>query len=181
MSETTFELVVTALNLIWTQHQGELTRSNAILQSSRRLYFDPVDTTTMMMRPQSYFRVIRTVRTIPRPTRCLSTTAPRYLGEPDPTAIPAVEAMQSTEDQASMVVAEHQGGSGAVGTFHPEHQPDYRAVVDHGTSLYSPTPRRVQDGSEPGDIVPAAVLSGAPVDLQARTVRHVNSYGKRHD
>jgi NADH dehydrogenase (ubiquinone) Fe-S protein 4 len=28
------------------------------------------------------------------------------------------------------------------------------------------------DGSEPGDVVPAAVLSGAPTDLQARTVRY---------
>lgn len=171
MSETTFELVVTALNLIRTQHQGTLARSNTILESSRSLHPRSLNATTKMMRPQSYFRVIQTVRTIPRPTRCLSTTAPRYLGEPDPTAIPAAEAMQSTEDQASMVVAEHQGGSGAVGTYHPEHQPDYRAVVDHGTSLYSPVPRRVQDGSEPGDVVPAAVLSGAPVDLQARTVR----------
>lgn len=30
---------------------------------------------------------------------------------------------------------------------------------------------RVMDGSEPGDTTPAAVLSGAPVDLQARVVR----------
>ena len=29
------------------------------------------------------------------------------------------------------------------------------------------------DGSEPMDITPAALLSGAPVDLQARTVRYV--------
>jgi NADH dehydrogenase (ubiquinone) Fe-S protein 4 len=29
------------------------------------------------------------------------------------------------------------------------------------------------DGSEPGDDTPAAVLSGAPVELQARTVRYV--------
>ena len=29
------------------------------------------------------------------------------------------------------------------------------------------------DGSEPGTTTPAAVLSGAPVDLQARTVRYV--------
>lgn len=29
------------------------------------------------------------------------------------------------------------------------------------------------DGSEPGESVAAAVLSGAPVDLQARTVRYV--------
>jgi hypothetical protein len=28
------------------------------------------------------------------------------------------------------------------------------------------------DGSEPGDSVAAAVLSGAPIDLQARTVRY---------
>lgn len=35
----------------------------------------------------------------------------------------------------------------------------------------SPIPKHVMDGSEPGDVTPAAVLSGAPVDLQARTVR----------
>ena len=29
------------------------------------------------------------------------------------------------------------------------------------------------DGSEPGDVVPAAVLSGAPVELQARVARYV--------
>ena len=28
------------------------------------------------------------------------------------------------------------------------------------------------DGSEPGETLPAAVLSGAPIDLQARTVRY---------
>ena len=32
-------------------------------------------------------------------------------------------------------------------------------------------PKHVLDGSEPVDFTPAAVLSGAPVDLQARTVR----------
>lgn len=32
------------------------------------------------------------------------------------------------------------------------------------------------DGSEPGEVVPAAVLSGAPVELQARTVRYVYQY-----
>ncbi|KAL9104066.1 MAG: hypothetical protein Q9163_000963 [Psora crenata] len=50
------------------------------------------------------------------------------------------------------------------------HGPDYHAPIDHGTSQFSPIPRHVMDGSEPG-ITPAAVLSGAPVDLQARTVR----------
>jgi hypothetical protein len=38
-------------------------------------------------------------------------------------------------------------------------------------SNFSPVPKRVMDGSEPGESVAAAVLSGAPVDLQARTVR----------
>ncbi|PGH02965.1 hypothetical protein AJ79_07502 [Helicocarpus griseus UAMH5409] len=51
------------------------------------------------------------------------------------------------------------------------HQPDYNATVDHGTSTFSPVPKRVMDGSEPSGAVPAAVLSGAPTDLQARTVR----------
>jgi len=32
---------------------------------------------------------------------------------------------------------------------------------------------RVMDGSEPGENGAAAVLSGAPTDLQARTVRYV--------
>ncbi|KAI9751582.1 MAG: NADH:ubiquinone oxidoreductase 21kD subunit [Lichina confinis] len=35
---------------------------------------------------------------------------------------------------------------------------------------FSPVPKYVLDGSEEGDTLPAAVLSGAPVDLQARTV-----------
>ena len=44
------------------------------------------------------------------------------------------------------------------------------------TSNFSPIPKRVMDGSEPGDSVAAAVLSGAPTDLQARTVRYNDSY-----
>lgn len=38
---------------------------------------------------------------------------------------------------------------------------------------FSPVPMRVMDGSEAGDTVAAAVLSGAPTELQARTVRCV--------
>jgi NADH dehydrogenase (ubiquinone) Fe-S protein 4 len=30
------------------------------------------------------------------------------------------------------------------------------------------------DGSEEGKILPAAVLSGAPIELEARTVRYAN-------
>lgn len=36
------------------------------------------------------------------------------------------------------------------------------------------------DGSEPGETVPAAILSGAPTDLQARTVRYDRSRVQEH-
>lgn len=38
---------------------------------------------------------------------------------------------------------------------------------------FTPVPKRVMDGSEDGDVLAAAVLSGAPIELQARTVRYV--------
>lgn len=38
-------------------------------------------------------------------------------------------------------------------------------------STFTPVPKRLLDGSEPGVSLPAAVLSGAPIELQARTVR----------
>ncbi|KAK3353676.1 ETC complex I subunit conserved region-domain-containing protein [Lasiosphaeria hispida] len=47
--------------------------------------------------------------------------------------------------------------------------PDYRVPVDKATSTFTPVPKNVQNGSE--GILPAAMLSGAPVELQARTVR----------
>ncbi|OBT72398.1 hypothetical protein VF21_07489 [Pseudogymnoascus sp. 05NY08] len=49
--------------------------------------------------------------------------------------------------------------------------PDWNVEVDQATSTYSPVPKRVMDGSEEGVVLPAAVLSGAPIELQARTVR----------
>ncbi|KAF2708789.1 NADH-ubiquinone oxidoreductase-like protein 21 kDa subunit [Pleomassaria siparia CBS 279.74] len=51
------------------------------------------------------------------------------------------------------------------------HKPDYNVNVDYRTSTFSPVPKRVMDGSEPGEALAAAVLSGAPTDLQARAVR----------
>ncbi|KAF4125379.1 NADH dehydrogenase (ubiquinone) Fe-S protein 4 [Geosmithia morbida] len=48
-------------------------------------------------------------------------------------------------------------------------QPDYSIAPDKATSTYTPVPKRIQDGTE--DVVPAAVTSGAPLELQARTVR----------
>jgi NADH dehydrogenase (ubiquinone) Fe-S protein 4 len=38
--------------------------------------------------------------------------------------------------------------------------------------LFTPVPKRVMNGSEDGDVLPAAVLSGAPIELQARQVRY---------
>ncbi|KIV93207.1 hypothetical protein PV10_04442 [Exophiala mesophila] len=122
------------------------------------------------VRSQSALRLFRPLPQISRTSRCLSTSPQRRLGEPDPKAIPDAEAMQSTEDQATLVAAEYKPETG-VGKYHQEHQPDYTAMVDHGTSTYSPIPKRVMNGSEPGETTPAAILSGAPVDLQARTVR----------
>ncbi|KAF1816823.1 NADH-ubiquinone oxidoreductase 21 kDa subunit mitochondrial precursor [Eremomyces bilateralis CBS 781.70] len=52
----------------------------------------------------------------------------------------------------------------------PRHQPDYDVAVEYRTSRWSPIPKKVMDGGEEGDTA-AAVISGAPVDLQARTVR----------
>lgn len=67
-------------------------------------------------------------------------------------------------------------------------QPDYHAEVDQASSsvahtldtdssltlnrLFTPVPKRIMNGSEEGEVLPAAVLSGAPVELQARTVRY---------
>ncbi|KAI1478777.1 hypothetical protein K445DRAFT_319291 [Daldinia sp. EC12] len=53
----------------------------------------------------------------------------------------------------------------------PHNAPDYGAHIDRATSTFTPVPKRVMDGSEDHGFLPAAVLSGAPVELQARTVR----------
>ncbi|KAI1336626.1 putative NADH-ubiquinone oxidoreductase 18 kDa subunit [Xylariaceae sp. FL0016] len=53
----------------------------------------------------------------------------------------------------------------------PANAPDYGVHIDKATSTFTPVPKRVMDGSEDTDITPAAVLSGAPIELQARTVR----------
>ncbi|KAK0119607.1 NADH:ubiquinone oxidoreductase 21kD subunit [Cadophora gregata] len=50
-------------------------------------------------------------------------------------------------------------------------QPEYTAEVDHASSQFSPVPKRVMNGSEAGEVLSAAVLSGAPIELEARTVR----------
>ncbi|KAI3320070.1 ETC complex I subunit conserved region-domain-containing protein [Xylariaceae sp. AK1471] len=53
----------------------------------------------------------------------------------------------------------------------PAHAPKYGIHGDKATSTFTPVPKRIMDGSEDTDTLPAAVLSGAPIELQARTVR----------
>lgn len=51
--------------------------------------------------------------------------------------------------------------------------PNYRRqVLIKARSTFTPTPKTVQNGSEEGPLT-AAVISGAPQELQARTVRSV--------
>ncbi|CAG8979019.1 hypothetical protein HYALB_00012701 [Hymenoscyphus albidus] len=50
-------------------------------------------------------------------------------------------------------------------------QQNYFAEVDQATSQFSPVPKRVMDGSHEGTVLAAAVLSGAPIELETRTVR----------
>jgi len=48
------------------------------------------------------------------------------------------------------------------------------------SSNFSPVPMRVMDGSEPGESTAAAVVSGAPIELQARTVRYAKHHSPKH-
>ncbi|CAM1511055.1 Fc.00g085680.m01.CDS01 [Cosmosporella sp. VM-42] len=50
-----------------------------------------------------------------------------------------------------------------------QNAPDYDIQADKATSTFTPVPKKIQDGSE--EILPASVISGAPMELQARTVR----------
>ncbi|KAF2494202.1 hypothetical protein BU16DRAFT_512579 [Lophium mytilinum] len=103
---------------------------------------------------------------VARPTvrRAFAPQIRHYADEPSP-KINALDAPSTKPAEAAMISRE----SGGEGT--PSHQPDYDVSIDYRVSNFSPIPKRVMDGSEPGDSVAAAVLSGAPVDLQARTVR----------
>ncbi|KAK2765683.1 hypothetical protein FQN54_008539 [Arachnomyces sp. PD_36] len=110
----------------------------------------------------TYLRASRLA--VPTNARYLSQTQSRAAEDEEPKTSPA-DAPSETARGSSLINKESPGEAMA------RHQPDYNATVDHGTSTFSPVPKRVMDGSEPGDILSAAVLSGAPTDLQARTVR----------
>ena len=154
-----------------------------------------------LLRSQSSQRLCRAAATrqrisTPQLPRHVSQSASHRLGEPDPNAIPS-DSMQSTEDQATMITVE-EAAAALPSTYKPSHQPDWNVTPDHGTSYasktlssellsanffrystFSPVPKRVMDGSEPGEVVPGAILSGAPVDLQGRQVRLVLLHHKR--
>ncbi|EJP67717.1 hypothetical protein ACQRIT_000558 [Beauveria bassiana] len=55
------------------------------------------------------------------------------------------------------------------GTPSDANQPDFDTPHDKATSTFTPVPRHAQDGTD--DVRSAAVTSGAPIELQARTVR----------
>ncbi|KAF5004548.1 hypothetical protein FDECE_8960 [Fusarium decemcellulare] len=59
--------------------------------------------------------------------------------------------------------------SGTIPAAPTTNEPDYDIKADKATSTYTPVPKSVQDGSE--EILPASVISGAPMELQSRTVR----------
>ncbi|ROT41862.1 NADH-ubiquinone oxidoreductase 21 kDa subunit [Sodiomyces alkalinus F11] len=52
-----------------------------------------------------------------------------------------------------------------------QNRPDYTTPNDKATSTFTPVPKHIQDGSEDTPYLQAAVVSGAPIELQARTVR----------
>ncbi|KAL2070451.1 hypothetical protein VTL71DRAFT_13477 [Oculimacula yallundae] len=110
-----------------------------------------------LLRPSIAGRLLRAgapcvSRSIPGSVRFESQTA---LSTPLPSSTPAPTS--------------NPGGLEAVPQKH--NQPQYKAEVDQASSQFSPVPKRVMNGSEAGDVLPAAVLSGAPIELEARTVR----------
>ncbi|KAI4108177.1 MAG: hypothetical protein L6R37_001217 [Teloschistes peruensis] len=125
---------------------------NRVLRQSRAIC---ISFPHQQARWQSYSLSDRSQSSQPSPD--VSTEAIRVTGSADPPAGKAGESEMIRQEGAEAAIIGH--------------QPDFHAPVDHGTSAFSPIPKRVMDGSEPGDLTAAAVLSGAPVDLQARTAR----------
>lgn len=53
---------------------------------------------------------------------------------------------------------------------------DYHYVLTNLTRTFSPVPKRIQSGTEQSETIPAAIVSGAPIELQGRQVRYVDEY-----
>ena len=54
----------------------------------------------------------------------------------------------------------------------PDAERDLGSSIDPPSRTFTPVPKHIQDGSEDTTHVPAAIISGAPMELQARTVRY---------
>lgn len=143
-------------------------------------HINAVHDTMPLLKPQLYWRSVASVSPSVRTARCFSSSLPTRSTKTAPVSdaetMTKDETFKSAEEKANSMVAQDQSPPSTVETYHPNNQPDYSARTDHGTSLFSPVPRRVMDGSEPGETLPAAVLSGAPIDLQARVVRYECSF-----
>jgi hypothetical protein len=108
-----------------------------------------------------------------------SRQAPRFASNqsfvaPNSAEVDNIQSSETAPAPVHLTKGENKGSEPAVQNT-PSHAPNYGAAVDYRTSAFSPVPKRIMDGSEPTETVAAAVLSGAPSDLQARTVRFVNA------
>ncbi|KAL2158668.1 hypothetical protein VTH06DRAFT_4150 [Thermothelomyces fergusii] len=83
-------------------------------------------------------------------------------------AVPAARRYESSTASVPAKTEQEKKEASPLATL-PRNSPDYNVPIDTATSTFTPVPKRVQDGSE--DVTPAGLLSGAPIELQARTVR----------
>ncbi|KAJ0385562.1 hypothetical protein COL922a_006140 [Colletotrichum nupharicola] len=86
-------------------------------------------------------------------------------------AAPMRAALPLTARRFESSVATTTAAPPAVAPSTQENAPDYTIQADKATSTFTPVPKKIQDASEDAPYLQAAVLSGAPMELQARTVR----------
>ncbi|KAI1775719.1 ETC complex I subunit conserved region-domain-containing protein [Hypoxylon cercidicola] len=107
----------------------------------------------MALRTQTAATMLRNARLIPS-RQALAMTQRRFKSNDAPTSTYLAETTEPSTAEERL-----------------PNSPEYGVHIDKATSTFTPVPKRLMDGSEDHDILPAAVLSGAPIELQARTVR----------
>ncbi|KAL2137219.1 hypothetical protein VTI74DRAFT_6430 [Chaetomium olivicolor] len=105
--------------------------------------------------PASAARLLRSSACYARSSTTLLPAARRF--ESSSASVPATKQEQDKKETSPMATL-------------PRNAPDYNVPIDMATSTFTPVPKHVQDGSEEG-LLPAGLVSGAPMELQARTVR----------
>jgi len=120
----------------------------------------------LVFRPSVAGRTLRAAAPVMRPSFTSVRHESKAVGKANVPVIGASANDRPTEQES---IVDHKK-VGAMKSSH-KHQPNYTAEVDGACSQFTPVPRRVMNGSEEGEVTPAAVLSGAPMELQARTVR----------